>query len=173
MYYRIAIQTRAVPSWRWVSTSLGSLNSVVDWLRFYNSFPRDRLRVLSASAREDLNEGLLLEDQGPESRSTPVARFLPIASQGPRQVLAAPRQATSTPQNSGSLHQFAWVLEKSGSGSVDTRRDELECGAGGDHDCAYQFSVPASAPELLAWARLLARVLYGDLQAETAIPGAA
>ena len=48
MYYRIAIQTQSSPIWRWVSTPLGSMNRVTQWLLFYQAVPRDRLRVFEA-----------------------------------------------------------------------------------------------------------------------------
>jgi hypothetical protein len=49
---------------------------------------------------------------------------------------------------------------------LDHRRAELERGAGGDHDLPYRFTLPGSMPQLLAWARLLARVEHGDLHVE-------
>jgi hypothetical protein len=173
MYYRIATQHTSTASWRWVSTSLGSLNSVIDWLRFYSSLPRDRLRVFSASSREDLNERLLLEDQGLVPTSISAARLLSAASDRPREAIAATRQATTTNQTWGNLYEFVKAPEEAGTSPLDARRDELERGAGGDHDCPYRFSLPDSTSQLLAWARLLARVLHGDLQAETFDPGAA
>lgn len=39
----------------------------------------------------------------------------------------------------------------------DERRWELEQGPGGDHDEPYRFELPASAPIMRAWVRLLAR----------------
>ena len=173
MYYRIAMQAASASSWRWVSTSLGSFNAVIDWLRFYNSFPRDRLRVFSAPSRDDLSEQLLRESQGSATQATPATRFLPAASDSPSEPLATPRQAVTTTQTWGNPHQFVWAPENTSMTPLDVRRDELELGVGGDHDCPYRFSLPASTPQLLAWARLLARVLHGDLQGEISISSAA
>ena len=41
---------------------------------------------------------------------------------------------------------------------------ERESGAGGDHDVPYTFVLPLSMPQVLAWARLLARVERGEVQ---------
>jgi len=41
---------------------------------------------------------------------------------------------------------------------LDKRREEIERGAGGDHDLPYRFTLPTSMPQVLAWVKLLARV---------------
>jgi len=46
------------------------------------------------------------------------------------------------------------------------RREELERGAGGDHDLPYRFTLPTSMPQVLGWVKLLVRVRQGDLQPE-------
>jgi len=46
------------------------------------------------------------------------------------------------------------------------RREEIERGASGDHDLPYQFALPTSMPQVLAWVKLPARVQQGDLQGE-------
>ena len=62
MYYRVAIQVDAQPAWKWQSTALSSLNSVLQWLQFYRAFPHERLRIFSSSSREALNEQLVREN---------------------------------------------------------------------------------------------------------------
>jgi hypothetical protein len=47
---------------------------------------------------------------------------------------------------------------------LDKKRLELELGPGGDHDIPYNFALPASMPQVLAWMRLLARVHRGELE---------
>jgi len=167
MYYRIAIQTQSSPIWRWVSTPLGSMNRVTQWLLFYQAVPRDRLRVFEAPSREALSEQLLSENGAVSSRATPAAKFVSADSDGP---LAARSETAIWFQDAGS-HQVR-VLEKSSTSPLDRRRDELERGAGSDHDLPYCFSIPASMPQLLAWAKLLARVECGDLHAERMPVGA-
>jgi len=50
-------------------------------------------------------------------------------------------------------HRMSWV---------EVRRLEIELGAGGDHDCPYTWSLPPSAPHMLAWSTLLARRARGE-----------
>jgi len=45
----------------------------------------------------------------------------------------------------------------------ESRRLELESGAGGDHDVPYRFVLPPSMPQVLAWMRLLASRERGEL----------
>jgi hypothetical protein len=56
---------------------------------------------------------------------------------------------------------------------LEKRREELERGAGGDHDLPYQFTLPTSMPQVLAWVKLLARVQQGEFQLESEPSGAA
>jgi hypothetical protein len=37
MYYRVAIQRDRPPSWQWESGTLDSLNTLMNWLRFYKN----------------------------------------------------------------------------------------------------------------------------------------
>jgi hypothetical protein len=50
---------------------------------------------------------------------------------------------------------------------LDRRRLEVERGAGGDHDLPYEFTLPTSTPQVLAWVKLLVRVRESDLQEVT------
>ena len=54
---------------------------------------------------------------------------------------------------------------------LEKRREELERGAGGDHDLPYRFILPTSLPQVLAWVKLLARVQQGDLPGEVVACG--
>jgi hypothetical protein len=167
MYYRIAIQSQSSPAWRWASTPLGSLNSVLQWLRFYQSLPRDRLRVFESAAREDLSGRLPCDNSGVSSRSIPAAKFLSAGSDGPG---ATTRDTTNAAQDTGNPQ--AQALVQSRESFLDRRRTALEGGAGGDHDLPYRFSLPAAMPQLLAWVRLLTRVEHGDLRTERTPVGA-
>ena len=44
-------------------------------------------------------------------------------------------------------HRMSWI---------EVRRLEVELGAGGDHDRPYTWSLPPSAPHVLAWTKLRA-----------------
>ena len=47
--------------------------------------------------------------------------------------------------------------------NLESRRLELESGAGGDHDVPYCFVLPPSMPQVLVWMRLLASRERGEL----------
>jgi hypothetical protein len=168
MYYRVAIQVDAQPAWKWQSTALSSLNIVLQWLQVYRAFPQERLRIFSSSSREALNEQLVRENQGLESTSLPATQFLQARGITPR---GAVEEACA--RGSRAHEHTAFIPAKpspspdeSGMSSLDKRREELERGAGGDHDLPYRFTLPTSLPQVFAWVKLLARVQQGDFQPE-------
>ncbi len=168
MYYRIAIQGDAQPTWKWQSTALSSLNSLLQWLQFYRAFRHERLRIFSSSSWEGLNEQLVRENQGLESTSLPATQFLQARGFAPRGVVReaeacgsrAHERTTSIPVETSPSPYDSCMS------SLDKRREELERGAGGDHDLPYRFTLPTSIPQVLAWVKLLARVQQGDFQPE-------
>jgi hypothetical protein len=54
---------------------------------------------------------------------------------------------------------------------LEKRREEIERGAGGDHDLPYRFTLPTSIPQVLGWVKLLVRVQQGDFQPEVGAIG--
>jgi hypothetical protein len=173
MYYRVAIQVHSSPTWQWKSTALNSLNILLQWLQFYRAFPRERLRIFSSSSREELNEQILRENQGLGSTSVPATQFLQERGITPR---GAVREASAGETRANErTASVAAVTEpspyQSSRSLLDKRREELEHGAGGDHDLPYRFTLPTSMPQVLAWVKLLARVQYGDLQPEVVASG--
>jgi hypothetical protein len=48
------------------------------------------------------------------------------------------------------------LYDKHSVGWFEVRRLEIELGAGGDHDRPYTWSLPPSAPHVLAWTKLRA-----------------
>ena len=46
----------------------------------------------------------------------------------------------------------------------ETIQGKSEDGPVGNHDISYAFTLPSSIPQVLAWARLLARVHRGELE---------
>lgn len=58
----------------------------------------------------------------------------------------------------------AQILYEKGVSSMEKRRGELERGTGGDHDLPYRFTLPTSAPQVLAWVKLLMKVQNGELR---------
>src|SRR5262249_47931203 len=77
MYYRVAVQVKAVPPWQWKSSVLGSLNLLLQWLRYFQVIPADRLRIFSSALADALNTQLVpVEDQTLWSTSVPASQFL-------------------------------------------------------------------------------------------------
>jgi len=173
MYYRVAIQGEAQPAWKWQSTPLSSLNSLLQWLQVYRAFPKERLRIFSSPSLETLTEQLARENQGLFSSSVPALQFLQerrITPQG-----AAREAFTQGSRADGRTASFpakpSPSPDESGMSSLDERREALECGAGGDHDLPYRFTLPTSLPQVLSWVKLLARVQQGDFQPEVGAIG--
>lgn len=175
MYYRVAIQRDSAALWTWKSTVLSSLNTVLQFLRLYRALPQDRLRVFSSSERVGLAEQLEQENKGLASTSVTAAQFL-----SERMILSSAVRSTSACEGGTLLERGSVTVispqavnERSGEGSalesrgmsvLERRREELESGAGGDHDLPYSFSLPLSLPQVLAWMRLLTKVEHGELQ---------
>ena len=166
MYYRVAIQVKASPTWQWKSTALNSQSSLWRWLQFYRLFPRERLRIFSSPSREELNEQLARENQGLRSLSVPAAQFLQERGMASREVGGQAAGGTLANEQGASAALSELSLSVSGASPLDKRREDLECGAGGDYDTPYQFALPLSMPQVLAWLKLQARVQQGDLQGE-------
>jgi hypothetical protein len=168
MYYRVAIQVDAQPTWQWKSTPLISLTIVIRWLQYYQALSRDRLRIFSSRSREELNEQLERENQGLGSSSVPVTQFLQergIAPKGAGWQSAAGGMRTNVRTVPFATETSPPQVESSAS-PLDKRREKLERGAGGDLDQPYQFTLPISMPQVLAWLMLQVRVQQGDLQGE-------
>jgi len=173
VYYRVAIQVVASPTWQWKSTALSSLNILIHWLQFYRALPPERLRIFSSPSREELNEQLACENQGRSSTSVPATQFLQARGIAPR---GAVREAGA---DVARAHERTPSIPAETSGTpsdscmspLKKRREELERGAGGDHDLPYQFTLPTAMPQVLAWVKLLARVQQGDLQGEVVACG--
>ena len=124
MYYRVAIQVDPLPIWKWKSTALSSLNILLHWLQYYRVLPHDRLRIFSSSSREALSEQLVHENQGLASTSVPATQFLQermIAPRGNEQTASIAAESRLSP-------------DESSRSPLEKRREELERGAGGDHD---------------------------------------
>jgi hypothetical protein len=168
MYYRVAIQVDAQPTWQWKSTKLSSLNILLHWLQYYRVLPHDRLRIFSSSSREELNEQLVRENQGLLSTSVPATQFLQERGIASREV--GGQATTGGTRAIERTAPFAAVTElslaESSASPLDKRREELEHGAGGDHDLPYRFTLPTSMPQVLAWVKLLVKVQQRDLQSE-------
>lgn len=176
MYYRVAIQVDAAPTWQWKSTVLSSLSTLFQFLRLFHALPPDRLRVFSSSSREGLAEQLEQENQGLASPSVTAAQFLRERMLRPTvDERSISEGEGGTERERGAIAVISQpvvnkgggkgsVLESKGMSALERRREERESGPGGDHDLPYSFSLPISLPQVLAWMILLARVQRGELR---------
>jgi hypothetical protein len=80
MYYRVAIQRDRPPNWQWESTTLGSLNTLINWLLFYYPIPRERLLIFKSPSPEELDEQLQRKNDGLPSSSRPATEYVPEQS---------------------------------------------------------------------------------------------
>lgn len=183
MYYRVATQVDAAPTWQWKSTVLSELSTLFQFLRLFRALPPDQLRVFSSSSREGLAEQLEQENKRLASHSVTAAQFLHERLIRPAADGVVPRfivgnslereGGTSLERGSIAVLSQQPLNERSGGGSalenrgmsaLERRREELESGPGNDHDLPYRFALPSSTPQVLAWVKLLVRVQQGDLQ---------
>lgn len=132
--------------------------------------------MFSSSSREEMNEQLMGENKGLGSTSVTAAQFLQerrmgsleggwvAARDGTRGIERTTTIAGALEPSLNERSKEAYALEERGRSSLDKRREELESGAGGDHDLPYRFTLPTSIPQVLAWMRLLAKVQAGELE---------
>ena len=175
MYYRVAIQEDAAPTWQWKSTVLSSLDTLFQFLRLFRALPHDQLRVFSSSERVGLAEQLEQENQGLYSTSVTAAQFLRERMLRPPMLVRSISEregetelqrgaiAVISPPAGNERGGEGSVLESRGMSALERRREALESGPGGDHDLPHSFSLPRSLPQIFAWMTLLARVQRGEL----------
>lgn len=175
IYYRVALYSSQSATWQWKSTALTSLDALFGFLRLYHMVPRDRIRVFYSSSVEHLDLMLNRENKGLASNSISAEQFLSgrrsINSLEMTQLeseadLRESREEIATSVNvSHSLNvRKANSLYEKSNNSLDMKRLELEIGSTGDHDLPYEFTLPSSMPQALAWAELLAKVYQGELE---------
>ena len=176
MYYRAAIKVDSLPIWQWKSTALSSLDTLFRFLRLYGALPQECLWVFSSPSREGLQEQLVQENEGLGSNAVTAAQFLRERLIRPpeRMRRIAVREAgtnvemipvvISTQQPCNERSVGVNVPEGRGMSSLERAREDLESGAGGDHDHPYRFTLPLSTLQVLAWMKLQARVRNGELR---------
>ena len=172
IYYRLAVQEKETSKWIWKSTVLTSLVAVLHLLRLYSPIPAERIRVFSSTCIEEMAEMLNRENDGLVSGSRTAGEFLRERRLSIREVLAretvekltarSTSVAVDSPVREDRLASQSAVTNSMG--LLDQRRLQIELGSGGDHDAAYQFSLPVSTQQLLAWTRLLGKMQAGELQ---------
>jgi hypothetical protein len=178
MYYRVAIQVHASPTWQWKSTLLSSLDALFQWFRLYHALPQQQLRVFSSASHEGIEEQFVRENQGLASTSVTAAQFLRerrIRSHEGEGRGSAGREhgrrggaslaVATTPSWQEGVPAAPALFER-GVSSLERRRQERERGAGGDHDRPYTFTLPAFLPLVLAWCDLRAKLRRGEIEPE-------
>ncbi len=175
MYYRVAIQADTSTRWRWCSTVVSSLDTLLRFFRL-NYAPLEHLLVFSSGSCEELDEQLSRENQGLPSKAVTAAQCLRErmmwSAEGSRSASESGTRGVEREESLPVTREHALnesspgpsVLDVRGSSVLEQRRVELERGAGADHDAPYRFSLPTSLPQVLAWLRLQARVQDGELQ---------
>jgi hypothetical protein len=175
MFYRVAIQADTSTRWRWCSTVLSSLDAIFRLLQLHYA-PLEHLLVFSSGSCEEIDEQLARENQGLPSKSVTAAQFLRERMiRSPEGRWRASASATRGIERKGSipvtreqsLNENNWgqpFLDERGRSVLEIRRVELECGASGDSDAPYRFTLPTSLPQVLAWMKLRAQVQNGELQ---------
>ena len=172
MYYRVAVQTNSSPVWKWKSTVLSSLNALFHFLRLHHTIPAKSLRIFTSASAEDMNEMLLRENHGLDSNSVTAEQFLRerhlhVWETGNSELIQ--QEAQSTTADSSAVSPQPKLPERSMKmddvhaytmNPLDRRRQEIEFGIAGDHDCPYVFTLPQSIREIKAWIELLEKVQY-------------
>ena len=175
IYYRVALPADQPDTWRWRSTILTSLDALFGFLKLYHMVPRDHIRIFFSTSVEYLNLMLDRENKGLASNSVTAEQLLKgrrsIHSQEIAQLETELGAIESKELVATSVRATQPLNEKhvnaghgKSSSSLDIRRLELELGSTGDHDLTYQFTLPTSMPQTLAWADLLVKVYMGKLE---------
>src|SRR5579872_7216024 len=170
MFYRVAIQTNSSPVWKWKSTVLSSLDVLFHFLRLHHTIPAKSLRIFTSASAEDMNEMLLRENHGLDSNSVTAEQFLrerhlhvwetgkpePIQQEAQsttkdKDVVAPQPELPERSMKTDYVHAYTM-------NPLDRRRQEIEFGTAGDHDCPYVFTLPQSIREIKAWIDLLEKV---------------
>src|SRR5579859_1930060 len=140
MYYRVAKQVDE-RDWRWASTVLSSLDTIIRFLRLYRAFPQDRLWVFSSASRECLIEQLVCEKRGWGTYSVTAAQFLRerLIASSDEVTRAAPAQEIRESRNAASYRDVGSSLSSrcdlrphrvESVYGLDSRRLEVEHGTG-------------------------------------------
>ena len=122
MYYRVAIQDNVSPTWKWKSTTISSVTSLLQFLRRFHDLPQDHLLVFASHSREEMNEQLMRENNGLGSDSVTAAQFLQERMLDSKEGTSTKPSTESVPSESSGIN----ILEKSAAGSLENRRTSRE-----------------------------------------------
>ena len=118
MYYRVAIQADVLPTRQWKSTTISSLQSLLQFLRRFHDLPQDQLRVFSSYSREELGEQLVRENNGLGSDSVTAAQYLQ------ERMLGSQQGTSNTKSTKPALNQSIGTnaCDKTTVGSLESRQ---------------------------------------------------
>jgi hypothetical protein len=171
-YYRVALRTNETAEWRWKSTVVTSLESIVGLIRLYRNVPGDRMRIFFSSSVEFMNDMLARENEGLTSNSVTAEQFLggktikldEMARLEAETVLHKKVTVSAVVATASTVNEKRMSTNGAALSALDVRRLEVEPGQPGDHDTPYGFSLPVSMPQTLAWLKLMVRVQSGELE---------
>ena len=76
IYFRVALQDKQSPTWKWKSTVLTSIDGLLLFLRAYGAIPKEEVRVFFSSSTEGIEEMLSRQNQGLVSNSVSADQLL-------------------------------------------------------------------------------------------------
>jgi hypothetical protein len=76
IYYRVALQDKQSPTWKWQSTVLTSIDALLLFLKTYRTIPKEDMRVFFSSSTEGMEEMLSRQNQGLVSNSLSAEQLL-------------------------------------------------------------------------------------------------
>jgi len=170
IFYRVACWEIGVSSWKWKSTRLNSLNSVLTFLRVYSVLPKDRLRIFFGSSVVMLDQMLKRENQNLLSNSMTAEQFMSGKNHVNKEemrrleVEIAVRETKTVITNAYMPVPIGYMVKAPSSESFSAGHPTMESGPGGDHDKPYIFTPADTLPQAIAWIKLLAKVRRGELE---------
>ena len=76
IYYRVALKAQQGTEWKWRSTVLTSLQTLLMFLRTHSAIPREQTLVFCSLSADGRDELLKRENQGKVSSALPASHFL-------------------------------------------------------------------------------------------------
>lgn len=175
IYYRVALKTNQPDTWHWKSTMLTSLETLFGFLKLYSMLPRKSIRVFYASSVEYMHVMLERENKGLASNSITAEQLLTgRKSIHSLEMVLLEKELSFTPNRERITTPLS-VIQPMSERSViapyhervsalDMRRLEFEFNTSDDHDIPYEFELPTSTPQVLAWIQLLVKFHTGKLE---------
>jgi hypothetical protein len=172
-YYRMAVHDRQTATWIWKTTTLCSLQAVLQLLRSFRALPQNSIRVFTAASKEDLNEMLERENTHGLSGSVTAAQFLrerllhaPVISTPDVLSVSAASEMVEPAASPICIKRVQCVANPAALGTSVLRRSSVGCPQRKSRTMSYPFpaswrnasvmfssdcfkSIPASAPSCM------------------------